>query len=257
MTHRLTSLLLMMSLLGLSACETWKTFHTGTFRGKTYEVEELVTKGFDVSRIDYAVKLDGQKRAVIDALTTNWGPPYADDLYGKAPRVYVDKQHAPYRNEPDNAVRHASTMLYLSPDRFDREAFDQYAALMQSEWPAIDRQHSRSEYNRFPHVIGLVYGESNEFVRTFRGRRDGKSYLIKVEPDGRIRYMDEGPSANDEYSGLSEKVQMPGKRIYVATGKEAGLSIAELNHYKDAAGKTPGDYFDLREKSTVSPKTPR
>ncbi|MBD2705027.1 hypothetical protein IC229_30640 [Spirosoma sp. BT702] len=245
--------MLFLTFWGLTGCENWKAFHTGTFNGEPYEVQFMESKGFSTNRIDHAIKLGNRKRVVIDALTTDWGPPYADDLFGEAKRVYIDKNHVSYRNEPDNAVQHPSTMLYLSPNQFSREDFDQYVALMHREWAAIDRKHANGEYDHFPHIIGLVYGESDDFVRIFRASKNGKTYLLTIEPDGRIRYMADEVSANDEYSGLSEKVQMPGKRIYVATGKNAGLSRTEILMYKDKSGKTLGDYFTLEENDTSEP----
>ncbi len=241
-----------LSLLGLSACENWKTIYTGTFQGETYELQSLETKGFSTNRIDYALKLGKQKRVVIDALTTDWGPPYADDLYGKAPRVYLAETHMLYRNGRDNPQRHPSTMLYLSPSRFSKESYGQYAAFLKSEWPAIDRRFSRDDDDRFPQLIGLVYGKQQDFARTFNGRQADKVYTIRVEPDGRIRYMPNTEWANDEYSGLSEKLQMPGKVIYVATGKDAGLSLNQIQTYKDASGNTMDDYFLLKEKPATS-----
>ncbi|GAB3556923.1 hypothetical protein GCM10027577_45160 [Spirosoma fluminis] len=242
-------------LLGLLSCDNWKAIRAGTFKGAAYQLQSLETKGFSTNRIDYAIKLDGEKRVVIDAMTTDWGPPYADDLYGKARRVYIDKNHQAYSNEPDDPQRHPSTMLYLSPERFTEAAFERYAELLKREWPRIDRQFSRDEADRFPQIIGLVYGNQQDFVRVFRGKQDGKNYEIKVEVDGRIRYSPDQEWSNDEYSGLSEKVQMPGKRIYVATGKETGIPLAQVLTYRDAVGKSLGDYFQLLAKSdTLSNK---
>lgn len=236
------------SLLSLLGCGNTHTFHEGTFNGVPYELQSTETKGFSTNSISYSVKLGRWKTAKIDALTTDWGPPYADDLYGDALRVYIDSNHKPYRNEPDNAIQHASTMLYLSPSRFSEQAFAEYSAFMQREWPKIDRQFTQSEYDRFPHIIGLVYGDQADFVRIFKGKKDGQNYYIAVEPDGRIRFEQDSQSGAIDYSGLSEKVQMPGKVIYVATGKDAGLSMQELLMYKDKGGKTLADQFTLREK---------
>lgn len=238
----------LLALLGLTGCGTETVIYSGAFDSEPYELVSVETKGFSTNSINYAVKLGRWKTAKIDALTTDWGPPYADDLYGNTRRVYINKNHIPYSNERDNAVTHKSTMLYLSPSRFSEQAFAEYSAFMQSEWPKIDRQFGHDEYNHFPHIIGLVYGEQGDFARVFRGEKEGKNYLIKIEPDGRIRYMGDNQGANDEYSGLSEKVQMPGKLIYVATGKEAGLPLSAFQAYKDKGGKTLSDYFTLTEK---------
>lgn len=235
--------------LGLFACENSVSIYRGTFKDETYEVLSIETIGFSTNQIDYAIKLANQKWVRIDALTTDWGPPYSDDVYGSTRRVYSNRNHTPYSNERDNPQRHPSTMLYLSPGRFSKEAFERYADLLKSEWTTIDRQFSRDDYDRFPQIIGVVYGDRQDFVRIFRGRQNDKNYSVKVEPDGRIRYSPDGEWPNDEYSGLSEKVQMPGKLIYVATGKNAGLSLNQVQTYQDAAHKRIGDCFDLQEKS--------
>lgn len=242
-----------LALLGFSGCEHTKPFYTGTFNGEPYELLSVETKGFSTNSIDYSLKLGELKPVKIDPLTTDWGPPYADDLYGSARRVYIPTKYTPYRNERDNPQRHPSTMLYLSPKRFSEKDFDRYAAFLKSEWPTIDRQFSRDDYDRFPEIIGIVYGEQQDFARIFVGRKEGQKYTITIEPDGRIRYMPADTDwPNDEYSGLSEKVQMPGKVIYVATGREAMLTPAQLQTYRDDAGKTLSDYFRLEEKPSLN-----
>lgn len=229
-------------------CANRQTIHTGTFDNETYELKSVETQGFSTNSISYELTLGRWKSAKIDAITTDWGAPYADDLYGNARRVYIRPDHIAYRNEPDNAVDHQATMLYLSPSRFSPDAFARYADFMKAAWPGIDRQFATDRYNRFPHIIGIVYGKQRDFARTFRGRHEGKAYLIRVEPDGRIRYMLDSQGANDEYSGLSEKVHMPGKIVYLATGKDARLTLAQVRTYTDETDKALTDYFELREK---------
>ncbi len=235
----------LLALLGLTGCRTETVMYSGAFDSEPYELVSVETKGFSTNSIHYVIKSERMKSLEIDAVTTDWGPPYADDLYGNAPRTYLTDKPAGYRNEPDNAVQHPSTMVYLSPSRFSRATFELYVRFMKSEWPKIDRQFGNEEYSRFPHIIGLVYGKQKDFARIFRGKKDGQNYYIAVEPDGRIRFQQDSQSGAVEYSGLSEKVQMPGKVINVATGKEAGLSLAEVQTFKDAGGKTLSDYFAL------------
>lgn len=241
-------------LVGLTGCQNETVMHSGVFEGEPYELISVETKGFSTNSIHYVIQSDRMESLKIDAVNTDWGPPYADDLYGNAPRTYLTNSPIPYRNEPDNAVQHPSTMVYLSPERFSRPTFERYVRFMKSEWPAVNRKFGQQEYSRFPHIIGLVYGEQPSFARVFSGQKEGKTYLIKIEPDGRIRYMSEGQGANDEYSGLSEKVLMPGKVIEVATGAQAGLSIRQLADYKNALGKTLSNYFKLVEKPSPNSK---
>ena len=214
-----TRLLMLKTLLNLFGCATTQTIYTGTFNNETYALCSVETKGFSTNSISYELKLSRWKSVRIDALTTDWGAPYADDLYGDARRMYSSPEHTAYRNEPDNFIDHQATMLYLSPSRFPAASFTYFVDFMKTEWPKIDRQFATHAYSRFPHIIGLVYGEQPDFVRTFRGNRAGKKYLIRVEPDGRVRYMVDGQG-----------------------------SLAQLRTYTDKAGNTLSDYFQLMEK---------
>ncbi|MCY7357260.1 MAG: hypothetical protein LH609_07265 [Rudanella sp.] len=236
----------LLALLGLTGCRTETVIYSGAFDSEPYELLSVETKGFSTNSIHYIIKSERMKSLEINAVTTDWGPPYADDLYGNALRTYLTDKPIVYRNEPDNAVQHPSTMLYLSPKRFGRATFELYTRFMKSEWPKIDRQFGHQEYSNFPHIIGLVYGKQDDFARTFTAKREGKNYSITIEPDGRIRYSVDKNGPSEEYSGLSEKVQMPGKVIYVATGKDAGLPLSAFQAYKDKSGKTLGDYFALQ-----------
>lgn len=246
------SIILLSVLLGLTGCQHETVIYSGTFEGEPYELVSVETKGFSTNSIHYVIKSERMKSLRIDAVNTDWGPPYADDLYGNAPRTYLTDASVLYRNEPDNAVQHPSTMVYLSPKRFSRATFDLYARFMESEWPAIDQKFGQREYSRFPHIIGLVYGEQERFVRLFRGQLQGRDYTIRVEPDGRIRFGAGRNGSSEEYSGLSEKIQMQGKVIYVATGEQAGLSMSQLQGYTDAQGKRLSDYFKLVEKPALN-----
>ncbi|MBO0929753.1 hypothetical protein [Fibrella aquatilis] len=235
------------TLLGLFGCAKRQTIHTGTFSNETYALKAIDIQGFSTNSIEYELVLGRWKPIHIDAITTNWGAPYADDLYGDTRRVYISPTHIAYRNEPDNFVDHQATMLYLSPSRFSSDAFAHIARFMQTEWPTIDRKFANERYSRFPHIIGLVYSESDAFRRVFKGQGTDANKAITVEVDGRVRYGAVDLSF-EEGSGLSDKVQMPGKIIYVATGKNAGLTLAQVRTYKDKAGKTLFDYFQLQEK---------
>ena len=233
-------------------CRNRTVFHTGTFEGKTYTVTEIETKGFSTNSFTHELKLPARKAVKINVFTTNWGPPYADDLYGSTPRVYIPARHnaTVYYNSDTDSTRFNGTMLYLSPDRFSRQAFDDYARLMKQVWPAIDKKYADQPYTSFPNIIGLVYGNQEDFTLTFEGKKEGQAYTVRVEPDGRIIYTQVNKYSSDEYSGLSLKVQMPGKRIVVSTQPNAGqlysgVSMAQLKTYRDKKGNVLGDYFTL------------
>lgn len=232
-------------------CKSRTVFHTGTFEGESYTLTSIETKGFSTNSFTHELKLGSRKAMKIDAHTTDWGPPYADDLYGNTPRVYIPAQHsAAYHNKDNDSMRFGGTMLYLSPDRFSRQAFDTYARLMKQVWPDIDKKYANQPYTSFPKLIGLVHGNQDDFTLTFKGEKEGQDYTVRVEPDGRILYTHVKPYSSDEYSGLSQRVQMPGKRIFVSTKPDAGtlysgVSMAQLKTYRDKYGKILADYFTL------------
>ena len=232
-------------------CKERSVFYTGTFEGETYKLTEIETKGFSTNSFTHELKLGDRKPVKIDVHTTDWGPPYSDSLYGNTPRVYIPTRHSPaYHNRDNDSIRFGGTMLYLSPERFNRRAFDDYARFMKQVWPGIDQKYADQPYSSFPKLIGVVYGNQENFTLTFEGKKGGEPYTVTVDPDGRITYTHVQQYSSDEYSGLSQRVQMPGKRILVSTKPDAGtmyngISLAQLSVYRDKTGKTLGDYFTL------------
>lgn len=231
-------------------CTERTVFHTGTFEGETYKITSIETKGFSNNSIAYELKLGSRKAVAINANTTDWGPPYTDDLYGTTPRVYVGPQHAVYQSVDSDSAGFGGTMVYLSPERFSRKVFDEYARFMTQAWPAINEEYADRPYTSFRRIIGLVYGNQDAIRFVFTGEKEGQKYTITVEPDGRIQYAPVKQYANYEYSGLSAKVHMPGKCIYVSLAPGAGalyggVSMSQLATYRDATGKTLADYFTL------------
>lgn len=231
-------------------CKNRNVFQTGAFEGEKYALTSIETKGFSTNSFTHELKWGGRKAVKINVHTTDWGPPYSDDLYGTTRRVYISPQLEAYQSTNSDTTRLGSSMLYLSPERFSRQVFDDYARFMTKVWSEIDKKYAHQPYSSFPKIIGLVYGNQDDFRLTFKGEKEGQAYIITVEPDGRIRYTLVRQYSSDEYSGLSDRVQMPGKRIFVSTNPNAGqlydgVSMAQLAEYKNATGKTLGDYFKL------------
>ena len=250
MNPNLRFIMAIFSLFGMFGCGSTTTLEEGTFEGQAYSFKSTEYKGFSTNSFKEHIKLGRLPTVEISATTTDWGPPYSDDIYGSAPFVYTAEHRLPYSNEPDDTVKHANTMLYLSPDRFGKSEFDQYVRFMKAEWPKIDAKYATQPYSKFPHIIGLVYGKQQDFKKVFKGQKadDGATYNYTIYIDGRIEL---GDATGFIYSGLSQKVQMPGKIIYLYTFPESptsDITLEKLKTYRDDKGKSIPDYFTIVPK---------
>ena len=254
MTTVLQSFMALSTLFGFLGCGSASTLEEGTFEGKPYTFSSREYKGFSTNSFEYSIKLGSLPAIGITASTTDWGPPYSDAVYGTAPFGYITQNRQPYRNELFDDAHPTNTMLYLAPNRFSKPEFDQYVRFMQQEWPAIDTKYATQPGLRsFPHLIGLVYGKQADFVRIFKGKTQGKPFLFRVEIDGRIRYREDAEYNNDAYTGLAQKVHMPGALIYLDTYtryEPSVFTIPQLQQFRDNSGKTIMDYFTIVPKPT-------
>lgn len=249
---------------GFDLLVRWKTFYEGTYNGMPYVLQEREIKGFSTNRLEQRFRLGNLSAVEITALTTDWGPPYSNDIFGMAPYCYTARNIPPYRSEEKDATnyepfKHEYTMLYLSPKTFSKADYDQYCAFMKSEWPKIDRQYAEKEYSNFPHLIGLVYARQGDITKIYKGTYNPypgikpvklKKAFIRIQNDGRVQLVDDDQWRNTSYSGLSIRVQMPGKRLYLDTNLTNGGigSLAVLRTFKDDRGRSPDMDFQILEK---------
>ena len=248
----------------LSSCgfAKWTTFHEGTYNGMPYALQSREEKGFSTNHIDWRVKLGQLPAAEITPATTDWGPPYSNDIFGTAPYCYTAQNIPAYQPEEDTSFQageHEYTMLYLSPKTFSKADYEQYCAFMKSEWPRIDSQYAGEKYSRFPHIIGLVYARQDDITKIYKGSYNPypgiqpaklKKVFIRIQNDGRVQLVDDDQWRNMSYSGLSTRVQMPGKRLYLDTNPtNGGLgSIAVIHTFKDGQGRSPDMDFQIIQK---------
>jgi hypothetical protein len=173
--------------------------------------------------------------------------PYTDDVYGNAPHAYIDTT-AFYRLEKrydGDTVR--STMLYLSPKKFTKAEFEEYADFFKNKWNEAESSINKEYGYLSNHIVGLVYGTPQTFTKTFSLQKEKSKLYFTITPDGAIEYMeDDGRTTSFNGSSLSEKVQMPGKLIFI-DGKYS-FTIEDMRQYKDEKGKTMEDYFAVQYK---------
>ena len=247
----------------LSSCSfaRWKTVYAGTYNGTAYVLQEREEKGFSTNHIDYRVRLGDLPAAEITPGTTDWGPPYSNDIFGASPYCYTAPTIPAYQSEPDSATQagqHEYTLLYLSPKTFSRADYDQYCGFMKNEWPTIDSLYAEKKYTRFPHLIGLVYARQADITKQYNGAYVpypntepgvSKKAFIRVQNDGRVELVDDDRWRNTSYSGLSIRVQMPGKRLFLDTiPHSGGLTMTTIRTFKDDHGRSPDMDFQIIEQ---------
>ena len=238
----------MISLLSLLGCARYKTFHEGRYNGQRFVLEEKEIKGFSTNSFRHRVQLGNLPAADITVHTTDWGPPYSLSPFAGAPLQPLETPLSPYQPEPEFVDgSHPHTLLYFPPERFSRAQFDQYAAFMQQEWPAINQTHGSKPYGSFPYIIGLVYGNRDDFARSFEHQVQGETFVLRIEPDGRISYYQKSKQGSDLYSGLVPRVQA-NTTLFMRPEPSEELSRASLAGLKDAGGKRLSDYFTLLEQ---------
>jgi hypothetical protein len=242
---------------------TDKVIYKGTHNGLNFTVKAHETHTWNGSRIDWILKLDGHPELPIiitkrwgtpvepdGIISTDWGPPYSDALYGKFSRMYLGNAPA-YVNIGDNyrdsvARQHDYTMLYM-PVGSDEKDFAAYSSLMKAEWAAVDKALTMDDTGYFPHLIGLVGAPREIFVQRFRGSKNGVTHVLRVDPDGYVNFGIDDGSADKNHDRHSP-VQMPQKEILlhtIYTIDADGWQLDDLRNMKDQKGKRVEAYFKV------------
>jgi hypothetical protein len=233
------------------SCSDWNTFYEGKFEGENYKLQTRSKSGyFSVSNsIDYRIKLGSLPYIPMDVITTNWDVVYSTDIFGSATYHYITNKDIQYSNNNTEAIGGRS-FLYLNPDDFSEKEYKKYLNFFKSnEWKKADSINVDKTETRypFPHIVGLVYSESSKFTKIFKGKYQGKEHELCIENDGRIRLMDTEFSG-EIGTGLSQKVQMPDKIIYVPSPTPGSLTIEDVKKFKNKTGESPLKYFKFLEK---------
>lgn len=241
-----------------------KVLYRGSFEGKQFTVRTHVTATFNGSRTDWRLKLDGHPALPINIIqrwgtpvalkepeTTDWGPPYSDEIYGKYERMYLVTAPAytnvPYSYHEPVKRLHDYTMLYMPPGLSSKD-FNTYARLLKTEWAAVDKALTADSESCFPHLIGLVNAPRPLFIKRFRGTKDGVQYELRIDPDGFVDVQPGEPY--DRNHVMHSPVQMPRKaiRIHTIYGNDVyALTVTDIRTFRDSQGHAIEEYFKLED----------
>ncbi len=230
---------------------SWKTFKEGDYKGMKYKVQSKETRGFTRNSISYRVKLGNLSPINLDAENTDWSAPYSTIIYGKTPFYFITDKDTAYvieQKDPEQwtafPLKPNNTMLYLFSDKSD-ESNQKYYEFFRDEWKKIDKQilKDKESINDFPNIIGVVFNEREKFVKQYKGKYLNQNYEITINPDGRI--ILESQDGAQTLGGLSQKIQMPGKRIFL---EKQGLTMNELQKFVDKNGISITKEFEIIQK---------
>lgn len=232
-----------MPMLTLAACSSKNIVYSGVHHGKKLTVKNVREKSLFNDYFYQTLKLGSLPELEIKDITTNKGVPYSMDLYTNRPHYFSDTAEITYLNQVDTA-RNVNAILYLSPGKFSKNAFEQYAAFFNNGWHAIKDSIILDQGYRTLNIIGLVHGSDKDFELNFSGEHEGSQVILSVWTNGEIHYKFSG---GIQSTNLSAKVQMPGKIILLK--KEGGSLTPEiLRAFKDAGGKNLYDYFVVKNE---------
>lgn len=235
------------SLFGFLSCKQTSVSYKGEYKGRNVVIKSIERTGFSTNSIQREIHYGDLKPFLLDAYTSDlYDRPYSDDLFGSAPRHYFDTAHSSYKNEIDFQREITPTMLYLSPKKFSKEEFDAYADFFEHKWTEYVKETNKEWKYIREHYVGIVYGDKQSFTRFFYGTEQGKPYFFDIAPDGLIEYHEGTPETeiSSQGSGLSNKVQMPGKIILLTD--TTVFNLEKLRGYKDENGKSMEDYFTIK-----------
>lgn len=231
------------------SCAQFNSFYETEINGEKFVLQEKESKGFSTNSFEWRFKYGDLPYLEISPAKTDWGPPYSTSIYGDSKFGYVTERDTLYKNEiKTNETTHC--FLYLNPHQISEKQFEEYLDFMKKNWEKETRQFEDNDLRGFPQIIGIVYGNLDNFTRTFKGKLKewGTGDLVKVKlevlPDGRISLVDQ-KTLSDNYSGLSQQVIMPGK---ILKFKDDTYSLDDIKTLKDKDGKDITDYFKIIEE---------
>lgn len=246
----LTTAMGIFSIFQLFSCKEESIAYESSYKETKVVLKSINAKGPVSNTITWHLQLGNLHPVMIDALTTDLrGRPYSDDIFGNATRYYLDDDTAQYHNEAMSRQPVTPTMLYFSKDKYDEESFEAYADLFRNKWREIESTVNKEYPYIKEHIIGIVHGAADDFVKEFEGMYGNKKMILRIDNDGRVRLMPREGNRDEVYSGLSAVVQMPGKKLYLDSNTQNnGLTSEELYTFRNTKGETIEVVFEIIPK---------
>ncbi len=245
---KILMMLSMLTTLFTGCAGQWDTLYKGTYNGEDYIYQVRETKGFSTNSFDWRIKLGKRKPIAIDATTTDWGPPYSNDIFGASAYLYFDSSKK-YSNEPFMPGKEgtAYSMLYIPSKDAEDDYTNTYFELLRHEWKILMPYFKQATTSGGAIIIGVVAGAPEDFEQQFKGIYNGKNMVLLVRNDGRIAFMQDDKLQNEEFVGLWPQLQIPGKVIYIDENEE-GLKLADLKNFKNKYGSSPLSVFKFEKR---------
>jgi hypothetical protein len=240
--------LIFLTLCGLFGGMYWFLFsdndsivYKGIYKDKPVLVKFITKEGFIKNTYSHSIQFGNLKPIHIDYSSTDAnGVPYDNSMFDASHSIFIDKSHS-YQNELNGDVFNIVTMLYVSKTDMTIEEYRLYQDFFKNNWPEVQQKLLKQEKGFYTRIVGIVYGDRKDFIKVFTGVYENKIFDLTITPDGEIVLSRTGNVMMLQNSGLSNKVQMPGKIILKNLNQIN--SSPNYDEFKDKSGKSLKDYF--------------
>ena len=224
----------------LWGCTSKDELYKGNFEGKEYRFQQVTkNQGFNKA-YSQTLKIETVSNVLhIDDKNTSPGYPYSFDMYKGVLHIILDSVSYQYKNGYDNTAKDFA-VLYVHPNKFSKEDFEVFSKFFQNEWQNIKSKVPRNQGYRTLQIVALVYGTDEQFTHRFENGKQS----IEVWTDGQVNYSSGAGSVQS--INLSEKIQMPGKKIYVSENGQ--FTMDELRAFRNKKDKPLEMEFDVMMK---------
>ncbi len=251
--------LIFLTLFGLFGGLYWLLFsnndsivYKGVYKDKPVVVKFITKEGFIRNTYSHSVQWGNLKPIHIDWSSTDTrGIPYDNSMFDASNPTFIDKSEK-YQNELTYDSFKVVTMLYVGKDSMPLEDYRLYQDFFKNNWFSVQQKLLDQNNGFYTRIVGTVYGDKQEFTKLFIGIHDNKVFELKITPDGEIILSRQGSTTILEYSGLSNKVQMPGKIILKNLNQRS--YSPNYDEFKDKSKKTLKEYFTLKPESLGNAK---
>lgn len=251
--------LIFLTLCGLLGGLYWFLFtnndsivYKGIYKDKPVVVKFITKEGFIRNTYSHSVQWGNLKPIHIDWNSTDIrGVPYDNSMFDASNPIFIDKGEK-YQNELTYDNFKITTMLYVRKDSMPLEEYLLYQDFFENNWPEVQQKLLKQENGFYTRIVGMVYGDRKDFIKVFTGVYENKIFDLTITPDGEIVLSRTGNVMLLQNSGLSNKVQMPGK-IILTKLNQSNYS-PNYDEFKDKSGKTLKDFFTIKTESDSSTK---